>query len=67
VGLDANIKLVRSERNQVLWERDDFYLDGKATPIEDFKNIPGLLVRRLSEALDRYAGRTVNEVKHPNL
>lgn len=49
--LDINIKLISSATGKVLWERDEFYVDGKSYTLSDFKSQKGLLVGRLKYAL----------------
>jgi len=63
VALDVNVRLVRPN-GTAMWERDDVYLDGVGTSLEQFRDTPGLLVERLSSALNRYSGRVVNELRY---
>ncbi len=60
--LDVNLKLVSSTKDKILWERNDFYLDGKTFSIGDFKSQKGLLISRMDYALQMVCDLTAKEI-----
>ncbi len=65
IGFDVNVRLAGAN-DTAIWARDDFFLDGQAASLAEYRDTPGLLVERLSNALGVYAGRLVNELRYSN-
>jgi hypothetical protein len=60
--LDVNLTLVSCTTGDVLWERDEFYLDDEFHSLGDFKSQAGLLVSRMEHALRSVCDTTAREV-----
>lgn len=65
VGLQIEGRIVTVAKDEILWERNELYLDGECHPIAELRSQKGLLVEILSRAIDHLSGKIVNEIRFP--
>lgn len=65
VALDVHMRLIALPNESVIWERDEFFMDGACRPISEFQADRELLRTSLKSAIETLAGKTVNEIMFP--
>jgi hypothetical protein len=65
VALDVHMRLIALPNESVIWERDEFFMDGACRPIGEFQADRELLRTSLKSAIETLAGKTVNEIMFP--
>jgi len=60
--LNVHLKLVSSATQEVLWEREEPYVDSDCYRLGDFTSQEGLLARRMEHALQQVCHWTANEI-----
>jgi hypothetical protein len=63
VGIEAHAVL--KQKSTTIWERNDFYLDGKCYCLEELKAQEGILEQILTRAVDNLSANIVNEICFP--
>lgn len=63
VGIDAHAVL--KQKSTTIWERNDFYLDGKCYCLEELKAHEGILEQILTRSVDNLSANIVNEICFP--
>jgi hypothetical protein len=65
VGFDVHMQLTALQKESIVWERDELFMDGPCRPLSDFQTNKDLLRAGLKAATETLAGKTANEIAFP--
>jgi hypothetical protein len=62
-GIEVHATLM--QKGSLIWERNEYYLDGRCYPTEELRGQDKLLEQALTRAVDNVSGKLINEVCFP--
>ncbi len=65
VAFDVHMQLWSLQKDSILWERDELFIDGPCRPLKEFQDERDLLKTSLRSATQTLARKTANEIAFP--
>ncbi len=65
VAFDVHMQLWSLQKDSILWERDELFIDGPCRPLKEFQDDRDLLKASLRSATQTLARKTANEIAFP--
>jgi hypothetical protein len=65
VAVVAYARITAPEKDNIVWERNEFYIDGKCHALNEFQSREGLIKITFSRTMENLARKLTNEVLFP--
>jgi hypothetical protein len=65
IVFDVHMQLWSLQKDSIIWERDELFIDGPCRPLQEFQADRGLLKAGLRSATQTLARKTANEIAFP--